>query len=153
MLFKTHFLFSLLISMILVYFFKIPSYYIPIILFSSFIPDIDIPTSKIGRKFKIFSFLANKIFEHRGFFHSIIFILIIYSTLFFLFDLKNLAVFVSIGIFSHLFLDSFTKEGVAFLSPFYNKRISGFITVGSLLEKMFFVILFLCSLYFLFKFF
>lgn len=145
--YKTHLAFSILILVILSYFFKISDLAVLIILLSTFIPDIDIPTSKIGRKFKTISFLANKIFNHRGFFHSIIFISLTYFILVNIFE-TNYGFPVLIGISSHIFLDIFTKDGIALFAPFYNKRITGFVTTGGFLEKVIFFLIFFLILAF-----
>ena len=72
MLYKTHLLFSFLISLFLIDYLNIQQKYlfIFIVLIGSLIPDIDIPSSKIGQKVKLFSFLANKIFSHRSLYQS-----------------------------------------------------------------------------------
>ena len=142
MLYKTHFVFAVLISLLL----NLDLISSFILVLCSFIPDIDIQTSKIGKKFKILSFLANKLFSHRGFFHSLLFVLIIYFILKFIFTLQDLPYLISLGILSHLVLDSLTKEGISLFSPFLNFRIKGFITTGSFIEKLFFIFLVILSL-------
>ena len=147
MLYKTHLAFSILLSVILSHFYNLNFLSIVLILLSTFIPDIDIPTSKIGKKFKISSFLANKIFHHRGFFHSLIFITLVYIVLKLIIE-TSYTLPILIGLSSHIFLDIFTKEGIALFTPFYNKRISGFITTGSLSEKaIFFFLIFLILIF------
>ena len=138
MLYKTHLVFPILISLFL--FNKFNIFLLIILILSSFIPDIDIQTSKIGKKFKILSFLTNKLFSHRGFFHSIILPLIFYFIFTYIFNLQEIGLVVFIGISSHLFLDMLTKEGIAFFSPFIQKRINGFITTGGFVEKILFFI-------------
>jgi len=44
-----------------------------------------------------------------------------------------------IGYVSHLISDSFTVQGINFLHPFSNFRISGPVTTGTWHEKIFFV--------------
>ena len=143
MLYKTHLVFSFLVYLIVIYFIDLESKYIFffILVLSSFIPDIDIQTSKIGRKFKKISFLSNKIFSHRGFFHSIFFPSLFYFIFTFILNLKEISLAIFLGISSHLFLDLWTKEGISLLSPFSQKRINGFIKTGGISEKILFFIL------------
>ena len=145
MMYKTHLLFALLISLLLTSFLNIESklFFIILILVSSFIPDIDNTNSKIGRKFKTSSLIINKIFSHRGFFHSLLLPLIMYFIFAFILDRKDMALAVFFGISSHLFLDLLTKEGIS------NKRINGFIKTNSFVEKIFFIIILLLIILFL----
>ena len=95
---------------------------------SSLLPDIDEPTSKVGRRAKILSVPINKMFKHRGLFHTPIFALglfIIMSCV--MFSISKTINFVYplcflIGYLSHLFLDTFTPSGIMWLYPFYKKR-------------------------------
>ncbi len=156
MLYKTHLIFSFLIALISINYFN-PSNKLVFLLFlvlSSFVPDIDIQTSKIGRKFKITSFFINKLFSHRGFFHSLLLPALIYFILVYLFGIQEIGLAVSLGICSHIFLDMLTKEGISLFSPFINKRINGFITTGGLIESILFNIILFISIFFVyFKFF
>jgi len=151
MMYKTHLLFAFLISLLLTSFLNIESklFFIILILVSSFIPDIDNTNSKIGRKFKTSSLIINKIFSHRGFFHSLLLPLIMYFIFAFILDRKDMALAVFFGISSHLFLDLLTKEGISFFAPFSNKRINGFIKTNSFVEKIFFIIILLLIILFL----
>ena len=145
MLYKTHLIFAILMALLL--FNKFNIFLLVILILSSFIPDIDLQTSKIGKKFKILSFLTNKLFSHRGFFHSIILPSLIYFIFTYIFNLQEIGLVIFIGISSHLFLDMLTKEGITFFSPFIQKRINGFITTGGFVEKiLFFLFLFVIVL-------
>ena len=150
MLYKTHFIFSVIIALFLIDYFNV--FLLIILVLSSFIPDIDIQTSKIGRKFKILSFLANKLFSHRGFFHSIILPSLLYFIFTYIFNLKEIGIVIFIGISSHLFLDMLTKEGISLFAPFTQKRISGFITTGGLIEKILFFVLVIFTFIFILRF-
>ena len=152
MLYKTHLLFAVTVYFIALKFVNLQSKYIFFILLilSSFIPDIDIQTSKISQKFKISSFIISNIFSHRNFFHSIIFSLLIYFIFANIIGLKEVALSLFLGISSHIFLDSFTIEGIALFSPFYNKKISGFIKTGGFIEQILFFSLILLCIYFVF---
>lgn len=128
MLGKTHFVFGLVLST----FFTQPFYWV-VILISSLLPDIDQKNSVLGRKVKFVSYL----FEHRGFFHSLLFFIpltiVIYSFS------PEISLAFTLGYGGHLFLDSMTKQGLR-LFPF-KKRIKGFIKVGGKLESFFFILL------------
>ncbi|MBW3020557.1 metal-dependent hydrolase, partial [Candidatus Woesearchaeota archaeon] len=107
-------------------------------LIGSFSPDIDHPKSKVGQWFKPIGWL----FEHRGFFHSIfpIIFLIILS------NINPLFVPFMIGYLSHILIDMTTKQGILFVHPFINIRISGFIRTGSFLETIIFLVITLTNL-------
>lgn len=81
------------------------------------LPDIDLATSIIGRKFRIFGWL----FAHRGFFHTLYAALLFSLPLFFYSATAALAFFA--GYLGHLLLDGLTKKGVRILPPFF--RIKG----------------------------
>ena len=135
---KTHLVFALFLS---TFFIEPLAWFI--ILFSSVLPDIDSSTSLLGRHIKI----IGKVFTHRGFFHSFFFFIPV-TVLLYSFS-SSLALYFTIGLASHLFLDALTKGGLR-LYPF-KKKIKGFVKVGSFLEKLFFffmVFLFLLRLWF-----
>lgn len=94
----------------------------------SLIADLDISTSLLGRKVKLIGYL----FSHRGFFHSLFFLLLLSIML------AEISVFIVgltflIGGLSHLLLDILTKEGL-YLWP-TKKKIKGYVKVGSVLEQ------------------
>jgi len=137
MLFKTHLIVSILISLILLYF-NLNLVFVIIFIIASLLPDIDSPASKIGRKVKILNYL----FSHRGFFHSL-FALLIFSVILSFIDYLLALAFFS-GYFLHLLLDSFTRQGIFLFYPFSTKKSKGRIRVGSFLETIvFFIVLFL----------
>jgi len=131
MLFFTHVAFSVLIYF---FFFSFNIFNFIFIIFGTIFPDIDSSSSKLGRKFKLVSFL----FGHRKFFHSV-FAAVFFSLLIYLFS-YDFAKFFFIGYISHLFLDSFTKKGIKIFYPI-NYRISGFFKTGNFLEYFLFFIL------------
>ena len=138
MLFRTHLIFALLIALFLLFIgFNYPLF-ILVFVFAALLPDIDHPSSKIGRRFKF----LNLLFTHRGFFHSL-FALLIFTILLYFVNFMLAIAFFS-GYFLHLLLDSFTKQGIYLFYPFSTKRSKGNIKVGSFLENiLFFIILFL----------
>ena len=146
MLFKTHLAFGFLLGL-----FAIPLLnpdnqllFMMIILIGSIFSDIDHPKSKLGKKIKIIGFL----FEHRGFFHSFIFLILI-DTILFLF-LKEYLILIyafNIGFISHLIADIANNMGIMPFHPFSKFRISGFIKTGALLETLLFFVLILLDIY------
>jgi len=139
--FRTHIIFSFLISLLIINSFNIQNkiIFIVILLIASALPDIDSYKSKVGKKIKPLSFLINIFLGHRGIFHSL-FLLILILLFIMLINYEIAAAFF-IGYLSHLVLDSLTPEGVMFLYPFSKKRIQGFIRTGSLFENILFVLL------------
>ena len=144
MLFRTHLAAALLIALILL-FFKLNPLFIIIFILASLLPDIDHPSSKIGKRFRF----LNIIFAHRCFFHSLFALLIFTILLYFVNFLFAIAFFS--GYFLHLLLDSFTKQGIFLFYPFSTKKSKGNIRVGSILENIvFFIVLFLVIVLFVF---
>ena len=87
----------------------------------SLIPDIDSPTSAIGKPLKPISKLINKGFGHRTITHSGLWLI---PLLIGYFSLKSLFLLgYIIGFLSHLFSDSLTSGGIAWLYPLERKRI------------------------------
>ncbi|MBT3405949.1 metal-dependent hydrolase [Candidatus Woesearchaeota archaeon] len=144
MMFKTHLMFGFLLGLFGIQYLH-PSnqvLFIIIAMFCSALPDIDHPDSKIGKNVKIIAFL----FEHRGFFHSIWALLLV----FFLFSLTLGKVYVFaalIGYISHLLADAMTKEGIKVFHPFSKYAIRGFIRTGTLGELIVFLVVSVFSVY------
>ena len=90
----------------------------------SLFPDIDSSTSKLGKRVKPVSKIISKLFGHRGFFHSLIFIGLLFLLLKHIFDTKNISQYSVIyigfccGCLLHLVCDMMTKGGVPLLYPF-----------------------------------
>ena len=102
-----------------------------VIILASVLPDIDTPMSKVGKRFKVVGF----IFKHRGFFHSLLAILIFGFLLMSVYG-KEIALAFSIGYLAHLLMDALTVSGVRFFHPFSKKTIKGFVKTGGFLEKI-----------------
>lgn len=94
------------------------------------LPDIDHPTSRIGRRAPIISKFINSVCGHRGFTHTIL------ANMLFAYLLFLLAAFIPdvlrgfyfpfalgliIGYFSHLLLDMLTRAGIPLFYPFSSK--------------------------------
>lgn len=69
------------------------------------VPDLDEPNSKFGKVIYPVSYLINKIFGHRTFFHSILFMVIV-GSLITIFDDFSMALAAVSGIFIHIVGDA-----------------------------------------------
>lgn len=94
------------------------------------LPDIDHPTSKIGKRIPPISKLINVLFGHRGFTHSILAIILFAYFLFFITSIIPdvllgfyipFALGLIVGYASHLVLDMTTVSGIPLLYPVVNK--------------------------------
>ena len=115
-----------------------------LVMLGALLPDIDHPKSKIGRNFRIIGFL----FEHRGFFHSLLVIPVIAFIIYYFTHSTTYILPLGIGYVSHLVSDAITKEGIMPLHPLTRLRIRGFVRTGGALEYVFFflvVILAVCK--------
>ena len=145
MLFRTHFLFGLLIFFILSPHTSIPTLlFLCSILLGVAIVDIDTKKSKLGRKklFRPIQFFVS----HRGIFHSFFSALILSLLLYFFF--KDFATGFFIGYLSHLFLDTLTKTGTPLFWPLTHKHTKFFIQTGGLLEDILFLFLLTLNIHF-----
>ena len=98
----------------------------------SALPDIDHPGSFLARKLNIFGKLISKIFSHRGFTHSIIFIIsliLIKNIGKTFFDYPDSQLFeygflgIIVGSSMHIFMDLFVGNGTKLFFPLYNKKV------------------------------
>ena len=135
MLFWTHLIVGIFMALLLYPISTSHITFIVVLIISSLLPDIDSPTSKIGRNGVSKTFSA--FFKHRGIVHSVFFIVLIY------FILRSFWMEASlpflIGYSTHLVLDLLTPRGLKPFWPF-KKRIKGFIRSGSLFEVFFFIV-------------
>lgn len=146
MLARTHLVFALLMGLLIFKYFNLnPILFIAIITLTSFLPDIDHPKSKIGRRIKILSYPINFIFGHRKFFHSIFAALGLSFVIWHFFGNYYTPFFI--GFLSHLIGDALTVQGVNFVYPFKELRVKGFITTGGLLENILFFALLIANSY------
>jgi inner membrane protein len=141
MLYRTHLILTFVIVLIFVPYLENKLFFILIALISCGIPDIDSQSSKYGRKiiFRPLQFFI----KHRGFFHSLMFLLIVYSAL--LMFVPKISFGFLIGFLSHVFGDMLTKEGVKLFWPI-NYRFYGFIKTGGFFENVLFFILGILSI-------
>lgn len=139
--FKTHLIISFLIGLSTFQFFDINGIiFIAVVVLAGILPDIDMPTSKIGSKTKPLSKLLNLLFGHRGLIHSI-FVPIVFLWIFYYFNMVEYGLAIFIGYIGHLIADALSWEGINFLYPIAKFRIQGFIKVGGFLEYSIFVML------------
>lgn len=97
----------------------------------SILPDIDHPKSFIGNRTRGISDGMRMVFGHRGLLHSIVGVIFFQLAVqFILLSFQQpleWAYWCTAGYIAHLVEDSFSKTGVSWFQPFYNKRIqSGF---------------------------
>lgn len=105
--------------------------------FGSLLPDIDHPTSTMSKKYWFLSipyrilqfifgkFKATKDFVgHRGITHSLLFMSIPIIAMFFVTNLwvQTVLIGLTVGIFSHLFMDMLNPTGVPLFMPFAKKK-------------------------------
>lgn len=94
------------------------------------LPDIDHPTSKVGKKVPPISILINNLFGHRGFTHTILATLLVSYSFFLLAGIIPdsfrgfyfpFVIGLSVGYASHLLLDMLTISGIPLLFPLSNQ--------------------------------
>lgn len=115
----------------------------------SLFPDIDSRTSKLGKKMKITSWLCSKVFGHRGFLHSPLFVALVYIVCWIIFSANDIMEYNYIwggfiaGMLMHLMCDMTTKGGIPVLYPWSRGKFSiGVLPSGSKWEfvSLFFII-------------
>jgi len=116
--------------------------FVVVALVATFIPDIDTAYSKLGH-YKIFRPLQFFV-RHRGFIHSFTFLLLIVLAFVLFWPVGALGFFLGYGL--HIFLDSFSIEGI---KPFYpwGKTSSGKIRTGGKIEISLFLVFVLIDLF------
>lgn len=94
----------------------------------SLLPDIDHPSSFLGKRNKIASGITNKTLGHRGGTHSLVGLVVVFilSTILQVHYLTSsgnyLTFWVLFGFLFHLIEDSFSKEGIHWLWPYKRRR-------------------------------
>ena len=138
MLFRTHIVFSLAVWFLLNYFLVMPVWVLGFILLATAFVDIDAWNSKFGNRwfFRPLQFFL----KHRGVLHSLVFGLLLSLIL------GSVSLWGGFGFFvgyvSHLFLDCWTRSGVALFWPL-KYRVRGFVKSGGIVEQVVFVLLLL----------
>lgn len=116
------------------------------------LPDICHGGSKIGRTFPISSKIVNKLFGHRSFTHSLLFLACIVLLINAFIPYKAVTIGLLLGMVSHLVLDMGTRQGVKLFFPIKIKvRFPLTIKTGSTGEKYVFTALSLLALLFGFE--
>ena len=139
MLFRTHITLGFLTGLFFVNLLS-PSnkiLFMALAIFGSIFPDVDNPTSKIGRLIPLGHF-----FKHRGIVHSL-FTMAFLSLILSLFTDHFYA--FSLGFTAHLIVDSLTPMGIGFFYPFTSFRIRGFMRTGSIFDHIIFAAILISS--------
>ena len=146
MMFKTHVVIALLISLLIFPFFSLnKGIFLIIFLFGALFPDIDTPTSFIGKRLKIIGWL----FKHRGIFHSL-FMALLLSGLIFVYD-KTYGVVFFLGYMTHLIIDMLNYSGIALFYPISSFKIKGFMKSNGIGEKIIFILCLVLGFWLLLK--
>jgi len=148
--FKTHLMFGVFLGLLFLKYFEINNgfWFFVVVCFFSVFPDIDFYRSKIGKKVKPLSWLINLFLGHRGLMHSLVAALFFYFLFYVLFGASvGLGAFV--GYCGHLVLDSLTPKGIRPFYPF-KPKLNGFLKGNSLIDYLFFFLLFFGSVYLFF---
>jgi membrane-bound metal-dependent hydrolase YbcI (DUF457 family) len=133
MLFRTHLVFAILFILLTISFVDNRIWFIIFALVGFIVPDLDSRDSRFGRR--LFFRPVQFFLKHRGFMHSLTFGFLVSLALSIIFPVMGVGFFV--GFSSHIFSDSFTKEGIAPFWP-YKKRSYSFIETGSYGEGIIF---------------
>lgn len=139
MMFKTHIVFSLFLVLMYLSFYRVSALilFLAVFFIGVMSPDLDNPVSKMGRKFKLTSSAIKFVFGHRGIFHSLLFVGVIYLVLR-SFVNGFVAFAFSFGYLTHLVGDALTLEGVNFLYP-SKLGVRGFLRTGGAIEYAIFI--------------
>ncbi|MGE7921370.1 metal-dependent hydrolase [Viridibacillus sp. NPDC093762] len=133
------------------------SNYDPLVLIGSsvvgaLIPDICHSGSKIGRTFRITSKIVNKIFGHRSFTHSLLFLLLMSVVMNTYISYESITAGVLLGMVSHYLLDMATKNGIKLFFPLkITVRLPLTTRTGSKVENIVAIVLTIISVYFAFE--
>jgi len=146
MLIRTHLTITLFFVLLFISSVENKAVFVVVALIATFIPDIDTKFSKLGKKkvFRPLQFFVN----HRGFFHSFIFLGLI-GLIFYLFLPVVVLPFI-LGYGLHLLADSFTIQGIKPFYPF-KRRLRWKIKTGGKLEVVIFVGFLIADLLLLFS--
>ena len=149
----THMSFALFIALLITNYINIPAINTPVgkyflivfTLLGSLVPDIDAADSIIGRKFKPISMFL----RHRGFFHSIILMVILGILMFIITQNSYYTLAIMLGFVSHLVMDGLTRAGIPAFWP-SKLRIRGRFRTRSLSDWLLFLVFGIMDLLYLF---
>ena len=101
------------------------------------VPDIDIPTSKIGSKIKPISAVIKVVFGHRTLTHSPLLYILLGMLFATIPEIKLYGIVFCISAVSHLLLDALNKKGIPLFFPFSRKtvRILG-VSSNGIIDKL-----------------
>ena len=138
MLFRTHIVFSIFVYLVLSYFVEMPLWVLVFVLLATVFVDIDAWNSRVGNRWYLRP--MQFFLKHRGVLHSLVFGVLLSLIL------GSVSLWAGFGFFvgyvSHLFLDCWTKSGVALFWPI-KYRVKGFVRSGGVVEDVVFVLLML----------
>lgn len=141
---RTHLAVGLLAGLLLFSFSDIhPFLFVALAAFGALLPDVDHENSKINRILPVTRWIPS-FFPHRGFFHSVFPVIIIYGIFIFA-GLPGLGVPLVAGYVSHIISDCLTRLGCNLLYPVSTFRIQGFVQTGGLMELLVFACVMLVS--------
>jgi membrane-bound metal-dependent hydrolase YbcI (DUF457 family) len=141
MMLKTHLALTVLVAMLFLGHVSNKFLFLFVIIVATIIPDIDTGFSTAGKN--IFLKPLQFFVKHRGIFHSFTFCIVASFVIAYWLPQIALAFFLGYGF--HLFLDSFTSEGIMPFWPW--KRVSnGIFRTGGRVETSLFVILLVLDL-------
>lgn len=142
MLFHTHILLGIVLFLLTKDFFSggnVIAFFL-LVLLGSVLPDIDERSSKICRWSGILGGFVAFFSKHRGFFHSIVFHLILFVVMAYFFN-RYYAAGLLVGYFAHLLGDIITPAGLAIFYPFSKFKIRGPVRCGGFWEGVIMVML------------
>ena len=146
MIFRTHIVIALFVYLLSWNIIPNKILFLVFFLFATLFVDIDSQKSKIGKRWWLRP--LQWFTKHRGGFHSMVFA-IIFSGIIWFFS-RNAGIAFFLGYILHLFLDCFTKAGVALFWPLSRKRVRfGFVKSGGLFEEIIFVLILLSDVFLL----
>ena len=142
MLIRTHLAFVVLALILFVSHVNNTIFFIFVALIATMLPDIDSAFSTLGHH-RIFSLLRFFV-KHRGIIHSFTFCVLVAILLAILWPMAALPFFLGFGL--HLFVDSFTQEGIMPFWP-YQKRSFWRLKTGGVVESTLFLFLVLFDIF------
>ena len=141
MMFRTHAAVGILVALVFINSFSLghPLFFFSIVFLSALLPDMDIPSSKIGQKIKPISWFLNFMFGHRKLFHSLFFSFMLFVLLILLFENYIGAAFF-LGYSVHILVDGITVRGIKPFYPLSSFKLNGPLRSGGLMDYFLFFI-------------
>ncbi len=135
---KTHGVFGFLVGLLFIPILKPGNQllFMACVFVGAYLPDIDHPESKIGRYVKPIGIL----FEHRGFFHSLLALALVFFLPYYFISKTVIAYGFALGYASHLVGDAITVKGIMPFHPFSRWNVRGIMRTDSFVEDLLFVL-------------